>query len=354
MSEEKRRKRRTQHITVDLNRSQVKGTAVDMFDRLTEKELVRYNPVYRRISNSTVAAIFLSQAMFLQMERFHNAKLQAIKDEHGQMHDGFWFHTQAQWEQETGLSRDEQETARDQLIRLGFLSEAQFGLPARLYFRVNRNRVIQAVADLKAAQPVTPASSTPQPRVRHQPNLECGISPTEETHGRDSVEEREEPALAGHTPSTEAKPAEEFQLASGEASKTFSAESPETECVGAPPAAKAVRDPLGAQELVARKLAEICYAATTPEMRALLSKGVLIGLRKQAQAFDRIGIGVEQLDRWLNWWKAEHFAGKKGSAPSPKQIGDTWAQSRVPTAFGAAGAQVQTTFQNPLTGGGMR
>lgn len=56
--------------------------------------------------------------------------------------EGQWFYkTQADLEEETGLTRYEQEGARKKLISCGVLEEAKRGIPAKLYFRVNQERL---------------------------------------------------------------------------------------------------------------------------------------------------------------------------------------------------------------------
>lgn len=56
--------------------------------------------------------------------------------------DGQWFYkTQSDLEDETGLTRYEQEGARKKLVSCGVLEEAKRGIPAKLYFRVNHERL---------------------------------------------------------------------------------------------------------------------------------------------------------------------------------------------------------------------
>lgn len=50
--------------------------------------------------------------------------------------DGWIFKTQAELEEETGLTRAEQETARRRLVKIGVLKEKLEGLPARLHFKI--------------------------------------------------------------------------------------------------------------------------------------------------------------------------------------------------------------------------
>ncbi|MES2353103.1 MAG: hypothetical protein V4568_01675 [Pseudomonadota bacterium] len=60
---------------------------------------------------------------------------------------GFMQMSQVDWERETGLTRSAQETARRILRKRGYLEEKRTGIPAKLYFRVNIEKLY---ADLKA------------------------------------------------------------------------------------------------------------------------------------------------------------------------------------------------------------
>ena len=56
--------------------------------------------------------------------------------------EGNWFYkTQTDLEEETGLTRYEQEGARKKLVSCGVLEEEKRGIPAKLYFRVNQERL---------------------------------------------------------------------------------------------------------------------------------------------------------------------------------------------------------------------
>jgi hypothetical protein len=51
--------------------------------------------------------------------------------------DGWIYKTQSEIEEETGLTRRNQETARKKLRELGVLEERYSGMPAKLYYRLN-------------------------------------------------------------------------------------------------------------------------------------------------------------------------------------------------------------------------
>ncbi len=61
--------------------------------------------------------------------------------------DGWIFKTHHDWTIETGMTRREQETARKTLKDLGFISEKKMGVPRRVFFRVERENLYQALVD---------------------------------------------------------------------------------------------------------------------------------------------------------------------------------------------------------------
>ncbi len=61
--------------------------------------------------------------------------------------EGWIFKTHHEWTLETGLTRREQDTARHTLKTLGFISEKKEGVPRRVYFRVERENLYQALIE---------------------------------------------------------------------------------------------------------------------------------------------------------------------------------------------------------------
>ncbi|MGS4818104.1 replication protein RepO [Raoultella terrigena] len=76
--------------------------------------------------------------------------------------DGWVYKTQEEWEEETGLSRYEQEGARKKLRSLGVLLEKRKGVPARLFYKVDNNALYQALvaANKDAEKPHTGVRKT--------------------------------------------------------------------------------------------------------------------------------------------------------------------------------------------------
>ncbi|MCX3081297.1 MULTISPECIES: replication protein RepO [Klebsiella] len=71
--------------------------------------------------------------------------------------DGWVYKTQEEWEEETGLSRYEQEGARKKLRSIGVLLEKKKGVPARLFYKIDNDVLFQALvaANKNAEKPHT-------------------------------------------------------------------------------------------------------------------------------------------------------------------------------------------------------
>ena len=100
---------------------------------LTDR-VIAFNPAIARITKDVKAALFFCQLMYWS--------------DKGDDIRGWIYKTQADWTDETTLTRREQETARGKLRTLGLVTEARAGLPARLYFRVNWPQLVALLRPL--------------------------------------------------------------------------------------------------------------------------------------------------------------------------------------------------------------
>lgn len=98
---------------------------------------IAFHSCLARITGSALDALFLSQAIYWSGKSTDRE-------------DWFW-KTQEEWTEETGMSRYEQETARKALVRSGVLVEEKRGIPCKLWFKVN----FQILADKFAGKPQT-------------------------------------------------------------------------------------------------------------------------------------------------------------------------------------------------------
>jgi len=88
---------------------------------------VAYYPQIRHICGSVTAAIFFCQFTYWRGK--------------GENKEGWIYKSQPEIEDETGLTREEQETARRKLRDRGILTERKKGIPCRLYYLLDLDRV---------------------------------------------------------------------------------------------------------------------------------------------------------------------------------------------------------------------
>lgn len=81
-----------------------------------------YRP-FADLAGSATGGLFFSQLMYWSGK--------------GVDEEGWIFKTQHEWEEETFLTRSEQESARKALRKIGVLEEKKKGTPARLYYKIN-------------------------------------------------------------------------------------------------------------------------------------------------------------------------------------------------------------------------
>lgn len=116
------------------------------------------------IASSVTAALLLSQAIYWQ--RITNRKSPG----------DWWYKTSAEWLDETGLTRDEFQTARRKLVEAQVLEYGVRGVPATGHYRVNfeelgRRLSLRDSSKLDHGEPATLPAAAPQAGVRDSRNL---------------------------------------------------------------------------------------------------------------------------------------------------------------------------------------
>jgi hypothetical protein len=115
---------------------------IDLIKKLSDRPIA-FHRIYAKISGGITSGLMLSQAMYWS-SRTNDS-------------DGWFYKTADEWEEETALSRREQETARMRLRNAGFWEEKLRGVPAKLHFRIDQNKLISSLAEsAKLDLPVTP------------------------------------------------------------------------------------------------------------------------------------------------------------------------------------------------------
>ena len=90
---------------------------------LLEDRPIAYHPLLAKVLGGVKQAVFVSQLLYWTGK--------------GKRADGFIWKKQEEWTDETGLSANEQRTARKHLVKSGVLQEKLKGIPARLYYRID-------------------------------------------------------------------------------------------------------------------------------------------------------------------------------------------------------------------------
>lgn len=120
---------------------------------------IAFHRIFASVGGGATEGLFLSQAYYWS---------QHTKDP-----DGWFYKTFDEWFDETALTRREQETARRALKQLNILEEKRKGVPARLYFRVNSDRLYQAVYDLSVQSVQSATSGKLENKSATNGNPEC-------------------------------------------------------------------------------------------------------------------------------------------------------------------------------------
>jgi hypothetical protein len=92
---------------------------------------IAYHRAFARIGGGATAGLFLSQCFYWSPR---GSK------------DGWFYKSANEWEEETGLTVQEQRTARAKLKAIGVLEQHLKGVPATLFFRVNLARVVELLS----------------------------------------------------------------------------------------------------------------------------------------------------------------------------------------------------------------
>ncbi|HII3714776.1 TPA: DNA replication protein [Pasteurella multocida] len=114
---------------------------------------IAYRPALAKLFGGVTAEIFFEQIFYWQ-DKAENQELGVYK-------------TQAELEEETGLSRKEQETARKKLREIGVLIETHKRLEHRIYFKIDMEKLDEVLSTLADVQ--SEHSRMPESDIREVP-----------------------------------------------------------------------------------------------------------------------------------------------------------------------------------------
>lgn len=279
---------------------------------------IAYHRIFRQITGSTVAAVFLSQLWYwttrLPVER-----------------GGWLYKTQPEMESETGLSRYEQETARKACKQRGILEEKRAGQPARMYYRIDVERLAQLIEEALYGSDPDGDAGPQQTSLGDSNKLECGIttdlldgSPQTITESTQRPQQR--PQQDSDADASEARPkAPVKKRANDEAIKLIDAY---TETSGHPFPSSS-----GAAINVAKNLVK---NGITPEDIAGCTRWMLDDPFWQSKGFDWSNV-VKNLDKWRGQQARRAQQPAKPQRPQLPRGVDVAAYTALPKKFGPIG-----------------
>lgn len=118
---------------------------------------IAYHPTLARALNGVIEAVFVSQLLYWY--------------DKGKLEDNWIWKTQAEWTTETGLTRSNQETARRNLIKLGILKEKRKGVPGKMHFQLDLDKLSDLLTMLDSDIVETQQSTMPG-----RDNVDCDDS----------------------------------------------------------------------------------------------------------------------------------------------------------------------------------
>jgi hypothetical protein len=136
-------------------------------DLLGGGEVVAYRPVFAHIFGGATAALLLSQFWFW-------TNTPTVK---GRTGNGWFWKSQKEITEETGLTRRETETARRKLTALGVLQEDLRGVPATLHFRLDKERLFSLLWEHLQRQ-APPEKPEPTKEIQFVRNRQTGLRKT--------------------------------------------------------------------------------------------------------------------------------------------------------------------------------
>lgn len=140
-------------------------------DKLFDRPIA-FHRVFVSLDIGITGALLLSQAIYWSRRCSDDS--------------GWFFKNAAEWEEETGMTRREQETARKRLKAAGFIQEELRGVPATLNFKVDFDAILEALR-LTEGVKLDSTKAPNQFRQKRESSLHKSAKPASTKRGNKSV-----------------------------------------------------------------------------------------------------------------------------------------------------------------------
>lgn len=111
----------------------------DILQSILGSKAVSFYAIFAKAIGSVPAAVMLSQGLFWQ-EKAKHKEIVTIKG------DGYFAKTADEWFEETGVTEEQQKTARAYLKKSGIFKEERAGLPAKMHYRVDMDSLVAVIS----------------------------------------------------------------------------------------------------------------------------------------------------------------------------------------------------------------
>jgi hypothetical protein len=111
----------------------------DVLQSILGSKVVSFHSIFAKAIGSVPAAVMLSQGLFWQEKSKH-------KDPRIIDGEEYFSKTAEEWYDETGVTEEQQKTARAHLVGCSVWKERRAGLPAKMYFRVDLENLVAVIS----------------------------------------------------------------------------------------------------------------------------------------------------------------------------------------------------------------
>jgi hypothetical protein len=113
--------------------------ALKILLKFTSSTVIAFHPFYGKITGSATHGLLLSQFSYWSSSREADQ-------------DGWFSKTQEEINNDTQLSRKEQESGRKALKALGLLEEQKRGIPSRIYYKINFDLLVELIGESEESE----------------------------------------------------------------------------------------------------------------------------------------------------------------------------------------------------------
>lgn len=258
------------------------------FQTILRDRPVAYHPILAKACGGVSAALFLSQLLYWTGK--------------GKLASGWIWKSADDMQEETGLTRNEQKTARHKLKAQGIIEEKLAGVPATLHYRVDFDALEAAIKIYEIE-----SASLLQSTKLDGDDLTNLVDEKPQTIQRI-------PENTSHTSKSK-----------NDLRTTTPPDPSDAETQASLPGLPAPKRKRKMPREIITTLAKVCAVdlslATTAQKGQVTQSARIL--------HDKAGATAASIEAFGAWWRANDWRGKKGQPPTPAQVRECWTMANV-------------------------